>query len=279
MPGSRLALGAPSRSLRRRRTLTGVLVALVVCGGVACGDDDDGPSEAKAEFASYCEATYALESYFAQDPDVDFRTASPGEIVAATTAYLQGAKPLIDVVVPITPEEIKDPVDVQVRAFNQALRGAAPETVFETPEVQAAEEESHAFDLENCGWGQVDVKADDYSFSGLPDELEAGRTNIDLTNEGKELHEITLLSRNPGVTETFDQLLALPREEAIGKVNAISFASAPPGLGDFGVADLAAGTYLAVCFIPQGVTSDDATPADDAKPHYLLGMKQEITVA
>jgi hypothetical protein len=254
-------------------------VIVAAFGGVACGDDDDGPTAAKAEFTEYCDATFELETYFAEDPDVDFETATPEQIQAAVATYLQGAKPLIDTVIPLTPADIKEPLDVQVAAFNQALAGADPEEVFETPEVSAAEEETHAFDLENCGWGKVEVSGTEYSFSGLPSEMKAGRTSIDLTNEGKELHEVVLISKNPGVTESFDELLALPEEEAMTKATPQAFVFAAPGDEEYAVVDLPAGEYLAVCFIPQGLVSEDGPPpADDAKPHFALGMKKEITV-
>lgn len=262
----------------------GALVVVAAFGGVACGDDDDDEAAApttvaEAEFTAYCEASFDLESYFAEDPDVDFETATPEQIQAALATFLQGAKPLVDKVIPLTPAAIKASIDVQVAAFNQALAGADPEEVFETPAVSAAEATTHAFDRENCGWTGVDVTATEYAFGGLPNQLEAGRTTIDLTNNGAELHEIVLVSKNAGVTETFDQLLALPEEEALTKVTMRGSTFAAQGDTEYFVADLPAGSYLAVCFIPQGLTSQEATPAADAPPHFALGMKKELTVA
>jgi len=264
----------------------GALVIVAAFGGVACGDDDEDDeaaaptTTAAADFTAYCDASFDLETYFAQDPDVDFETATPEQIQAAVTTYLQGAKPLVDAALPLVPAEIKSAIDVQVAALDQALAGADPEEVFETPAVQAAEQTTHAFDEENCGWGSVDVTATEYAFAGLPATMEAGRTSINLTNTGVELHEIVLLSRNPGVTETFDQILDLPEEEAMTKVTPQSFTFAAQGDTEYSVVDLPAGSYLAVCFIPQGLTSEDGPPpADDAAPHFVLGMKNEITVA
>ena len=263
----------------------GALVIVAAFGGVACGDDDDDEAAAPTTTAAkdvtaYCEASFKLESYFATDPDVDFETATPEQIQAAVTTYLQGAKPLIDAAVPLVPAEIKPSIDIQVAAFNQALAGADPEEVFEAPAVSAAEATTHAYDEENCGWGSVDVTATEYAFAGIPATIEAGRTSIDLTNNGVELHEIVLLAKNPGVTETFDQILDLPEEEAMTKVRPASFTFAAQGDTEYTVVDLAAGSYLAVCFIPQGLTSEDGPPpAEDAPPHFVLGMKQEVTVA
>ncbi|MCA1691235.1 MAG: hypothetical protein ABR540_15060 [Acidimicrobiales bacterium] len=274
---------SPSRSPRspqpRWRCLTGALVIVAAFGGVACGDDDDAPTEAKSDFTAYCDAAFRIESYFAEDPDVDFQNAPPEQIAAAVKTYLDGAKPLIDAAVPLVPAEIKPEIDTQVRAFEQARAGGDPEAPFETPEVMEAAEKSHAFDLENCGWGKVDVTTKEYSFDGLPGDLKAGKTSIDIENEGKELHEIVLLSKNPGVTESFDQLLELPQEQAMTKVTPVAGAFASPGETDYVVTTLTAGEYLAVCFIPQGLKSEEAQPAADAKPHFALGMKKEITVS
>ncbi len=273
----------------RRRTLVGALVVVAALGGVACGDDDDDEAAAPtttaaASFTAYCDASFELESYFAEEPDVDFATASEAQIAAAFTTYLQGAKPLIDKAVPLAPAEVKASIDLQVAEFNRVLAevsaGRLPdEEAFESPAVSDAEAKTHAFDLANCGWNGVDVTATDYAYAGLPATLEAGRTSIDLTNNGQELHEIVFLGKNPGVTETFDQILALPEEEAMTKVRPASFTFAAQGDTEYTVLDLPAGSYLAVCFIPQGTISDETTPAEDAPPHFVLGMKQEVTVA
>ncbi|HEX7276761.1 MAG TPA: hypothetical protein VF244_05245, partial [Acidimicrobiales bacterium] len=241
----------------------GALVIVAALGGVACGDDDDDeaatPTTAAADFTAYCDASFDIETYFAQEPEIA-EDATEAQIAAAFTTYLQGAKPLIDKAIPLVPAEIKSSIDVQVAAVNQALAQVSAGTVpdeesFEDPAVQQAEATTHAFDLKNCDWNSVPVTATDYAFGGLPDQLDAGRTSIDLTNNGKELHEIVLFAKNPGVTESFDEILALPEEEAIDKVSQPIAAFAPPGDSDYTVVDLKAGSYIAVCFIPQGLIS------------------------
>jgi hypothetical protein len=289
----------PSRPLRHR-VLVGAFVIVAALGGVACGDDDNDDeaaapttTTATSDVTAYCDAEFTIESYFATDPDVDFETATPQEIEAAVRTYLQGAKPLIDAALPLVPAEIKPQIDVQVAAFNEALAGADPEEVFETPAVSAAEERVHAYDVDNCGWNQLEVTGTEYAFAGLPDTLEAGRTSIDLTNNGVELHEIVMLSKNPGVTESWDQILALPQAEGMTKATPQSFTFAAQGETEYSVVDLPAGDYVAVCFIPQGTTGEETTPETtdtttagattttevEKPPHFVLGMKKELTVA
>jgi hypothetical protein len=151
----------------------------------------------------------------------------------------------------------------------------------------------------------IEVTAQDYHFEGLPTSVPAG-SSLTLTNAGAELHEIILVRKNDGVTESFDQLLALPEEEAFQKVTTAGVLFAAPGQSaSMGIDATGApapmesitlvdeGEYLAICFIPQGTTempdfSAEAQPSSDAvaasaapqgPPHFLLGMRQEFTVA
>ena len=149
------------------------------------------------------------------------------------------------------------------------------------------------------------MTAQDYHFEGLPTSVPAG-SSLTLTNAGAELHEIILVRKNDGVTESFDELLALPEEEAFQKVTTAGVLFAAPGeSASMGIDATGApapmesitlvdeGEYLAICFIPQGTTempdfSAEAPPSSDpaaasaapqGPPHFLLGMKQEFTVA
>ena len=148
------------------------------------------------------------------------------------------------------------------------------------------------------------MTAQDYHFEGLPTSVPAG-SSLTLTNAGAELHEIILVRKNDGVTESFDELLALPEEEAFQKVTTAGVLFAAPGQSaSMGIDATGApapmesitlvdeGEYLAICFIPQGTTempdfSAEAPPSSGAPaastapqgpPHFLLGMKQEFTV-
>jgi hypothetical protein len=153
-------------------------------------------------------------------------------------------------------------------------------SVTDRPDVVAAFETLHAFDLDNCGWGRQDVTATEYTFAGLPDELAAGPVSFELGNDGTELHELQLFRRNDGVTEPVDELLALPEDQVMSKVTPVDSGTfAPPGDSDYMVVDLAAGHYIALCFIPTGMTSEDQPPPEDAPPHATQGMVAEFTVS
>jgi hypothetical protein len=79
------------------------------------------------------------------------------------------------------------------------------------------------------------------------------------------------------VTESFDELLELPEEEVGDKVIPVGGTFVEIGKTGYFAADLAAGDYMAICFIPQGTKS--MTDEIDAPPHFVLGMKHEVTVS
>jgi plastocyanin len=130
----------------------------------------------------------------------------------------------------------------------------------------------------------ITVTAMDYHFDGLPTSVPAG-TTIALDNQGAEIHELIAVRRNDGVTETWDELLALPEAEAMAKVTIVGQLLAGPGEAAEGTLTVdQEGDYLAVCFVPEGMTQmpDPAASPDPSvefgPPHFLLGMKQEFTV-
>lgn len=260
------------------------IVALIAAG---CGDDDDSDSEADAAGAStdtgdgsnveaYCDAVLDVET--APPPDVDFEAATPEEQAAALRAYAETVQPLVAKTLDVVPAEIADEGEVAAQAFADMAETGDPSAT-EQPDVVAAFETLHAFDLENCGWTRQDVTATEYAFAGLPDELAAGPVSFELSNDGTELHELQLFRRNDGVTEPVEELLALPQEQAMSKVTPVgSGAFAPPGDSGYMVVDLDAGDYIALCFIPTGMTSEDQPPAPDAPPHMAHGMVAEISV-
>jgi hypothetical protein len=278
----------------RRNALLRSLIPLVLLMSVAACGDDDGDATAttpsptttegaSAEFQEYCDAVLEIET--APEPDIDFETATPEQQTEALKTFAaETIKPITDRIKAIIPSEIESEIETQIAAVEQvAANGDA--SALETPEFEAAEAKTHAFDLENCGWQQSDVAMADYSFQGLEDTYEAGPVSFDVSNEGAELHELIVLRKNDDTTETFDQLLELPEEEAQAKVTEVASTFAAPGETEYVVADLEAGEYLAVCFIPVGLTPEAAEAAETSgtepsgAPHFTEGMKAEFTVS
>jgi hypothetical protein len=131
------------------------------------------------------------------------------------------------------------------------------------------------------------------TFEGLPTDATAGTQVWEVANAGTQLHEVVVLQLAKGVTidqaiqmfsepppsaspvasPIVDQTVASPAAgapagppfEAIGGTAPMS-----PGETNYAVLDLAAGDYIAICFVP-----DPATGA----PHFAMGMIAGFTVS
>jgi len=248
------------------------LAALLLAAG--CGGDDD--EAASGESSEYCKATTAIET--APFPDIDFESMSPEQLSSATKQFATSTlRPMADRVVAAAPDEIADDIAVLNGAVTQLEETGDFET-FESPQVEEASNNAHNYDLKHCGWDEVDVTATEYKFEKVPKKIDAGLASFELDNKGKELHEIVVLRRNDGVTESFDQLLDLPEEEAMEKATVLGQTGGLPGeKGIYLVSDLQPGQYAMVCFVPQGTVTEEPSE-EGGPPHFTLGMKQEFTV-
>jgi hypothetical protein len=171
------------------------------------------------------------------------------------------------------------------------LGGLMAATLLAAPAVAQSEEPATAGDT-------LQVTAVDYAFEGLPTSVPVG-TSLGLTNAGAEVHELVLVRIGDDVTATLDELLAMEQDpmeaglvEMIGEMPLF----AAPGATAEGSLPLdREGRYVAICFIPQGLTdmtvleqlgpdADPATLPEDIQaimanpPHFMLGMVQEFTV-
>jgi hypothetical protein len=121
-----------------------------------------------------------------------------------------------------------------------------------------------------AGATAVDVGAKEYEFD-VPDDIEAGKLAIRLTNTGEELHLLAISKLKDGVT--FEQLQAAiaanPNDDpGLTEDAGISPVVGPKKPVTFNT-ELAAGTYVAICFLP--------TP--DGTPHLAKGMMTEFAVS
>jgi hypothetical protein len=278
--------------MQRQRLSAGLAaVAIVALIAAGCGDDDSDNSSGAADpsgaptddgsgsdLGAYCDTVLDMET--APEPDIDFETATPEEQAAALRSYATDAmQPLVADALATMPDEIADEGEVASGAFAEMAETGDP-SVMEQPDTVAAFDTLHAFELENCDWTRQDVTATEYAFAGLSDELAAGPVSFELGNDGTEMHELQLFRRNDGVTEPVEELLALPEEQVMSKVTPVgSGAFAPPSDSGYMVVDLDAGEYIALCFIPTGMTSEDQPPAPDAPPHAAHGMVAELSVS
>lgn len=114
------------------------------------------------------------------------------------------------------------------------------------------------------------IKMLDYDYQ-LSQPLAPGRHTIRVENAGPQPHELALLKLAPGKTvadfAAWDKggMKGPPPAEPVGGVVALD----KGGDATF-TADLAAGDYALMCFIPDG---------KDGKPHYAHGMMKPIKVS
>jgi hypothetical protein len=144
----------------------------------------------------------------------------------------------------------------------------------------------------------VQVRAIEYAFTGLPTSVPVG-TSLGLTNEGAEFHELVLVRIGDDVDATLEELLAMeedPMEAGLVEMVGTTPLFANPGATAEGTLPLEReGRYVAICFIPQGLTdgsalmemgpdTDPASLPGDIQailanpPHLALGMVQEFMV-
>jgi hypothetical protein len=271
----------PEISPWRRLVVTGLAAVTLVGGVAACGDDD---KETTAGDRSTSASTEAEAS----------STSTEASTEAATAAFCEPALAVYEIPVPM--EESGEPV----KEYATKVAAAYEEIIPSLPEDAKADAESArdqftevaetgdpgdlqpgldgatvAAVIESCGVESYDVTMADYAFEGIPDTIPAGPVAFDFENTGKEQHELILLRKNDGVTESVEELLALPEEEAMTKVTFVNAGFAPAGGDGALIAKLEPGGYVYACFIPVGTVGE---AEGDGPPHFTEGMAGEFTV-
>ena len=140
----------------------------------------------------------------------------------------------------------------------------------------------------------VDVVAADFTYKGLPTEIEAG-TTIRLTNESDaELHEFVAIRLPDDETRPVSELMQLPPEELAAFFPGVeTVILAPPGAEGFAVEGTGTltepGRYAIICAIPTGADPDAYMAAaaeseggppevEGGPPHIAHGMFAEVVV-
>lgn len=246
---------------RRRRLLAAVGCAGMILAGAACGDDDDDDAAGDA----FCTAGPAVDAALApEEPD-------PAAVEAALAAAEDAA-----------PDDIADEVATAVGAVREAL-STQNFDVFETDEVTDALAAIDEYYVSDCDFEEIDISATEYAFQDVPQSVDAGPAVLRLSNEGKELHEALVFRINDDVDLSIAEILELPEDEGITKVEQVGEAFSMPGESGSATLSLDEGRYGVVCFIPQGLTPEVAEEAEEGEepqgaPHFTLGMSAEFTV-
>lgn len=271
MPRSRIFL---------RLALAAAVVALLAAG---CSSDDGDGEDATATTAAeattttadttaeFCEASETINLRVTEGPDVDFSTATEEEIGAAFVELLGGLSADFETLNATAPDEISDEVTTLTETVDAAV-ASGDASGLGSEDFDAAGTAFFETSTETCGWTPAPVSGIDYAFEGIPATVPGGLTALTFTNDGSEPHEMVLFAKGEGVTESFDDLLALPEEEVGDKVVPIGGISPiEAGDSDTGLVDLEPGEYMAICFLPVG-------GGEEGPPHFLEGMKSEFTV-
>ncbi len=283
----------PEISPWRRLVVSGFAAAILVGGFAACGDDDE---ETQAGNGSTTNSTDADGSTTTTEADASTTSteADASTTEAATAAFCEPAIAVYDIPVPM--EDSGEPV----KEYATKVAAAYEEIIPSLPEEAKADAESArdqftevaetgdpgdlqpgldgatvAAVIESCGVESYNVTMEDYAFEGIPDTIPAGPAAFDFENTGKEQHELILLRKKDGVTESVEELLALPEEEAMTKVTFVNAGFAPAGGDGALIAKFEPGGYVYACFIPVGTVGE---AEGDGPPHFTEGMAGEFTV-
>lgn len=239
---------------RSRLTIAATLTVLVLGACVqqagpatTTTPDTDVDEETGGDIAAFCDSYIAMGQASATEEGL----RSPPEDVER----------LFDEVQANAPQEVSEPVGIVVDATRQAFAEGTPET-FMSFEFNDAANEVNSYLFDNCVDEKLEVTAVEYAFEGVPDTVSAGRVGLRFTNDGDEYHEFFLFRKNDGVTESFDEILALPEEQREELMTFVGAANREPGEPPVSsVFEAEAGEYIALC-----------------PPHLVEGHWVEFTV-
>jgi len=226
-----------------RATIPVLVVGLMVA---ACSG---GPS---AEVTAFCDDYVGVDALLGSGPD----ETDPMPWIEEVTVGLEGLKA-------DAPAEISSAVGSMADALLEPVANLDEEGLFAATETESFAEDTAVVDEyigTECGFESVEVTAVDYAFDADLDSLEAGQVAFGFA------------------TESIEELLELPEEQADTKVTFLGVSFAAPGGEDVMYADLDAGRYVMICFIPTGSTSMEDAETADGQPHFTNGMLREFTI-
>ncbi|MFZ1440703.1 MAG: hypothetical protein WAX12_20230 [Candidatus Microthrix subdominans] len=233
------------------------------------GDPPKTPAAQATSASSGCAAYSDISMALGGEPEGD-----------PATWFEETILPMADKLETKKPAEIDAELDTMIDSVRQVAE-SGDMADFETPEFAEAQAKVGRHMFDNCEFDHnVEVSGKEYAFEGIPETLTSGRVAILFTNDGMEAHEIVVASKKEGVTESFDELLEIPEEEAMTKIDLKGGAHTPQqGDESLLISDFGPGDYAALCFIPSGTMMHDGEEMPgDGPPHFIQGMKTEFTV-
>lgn len=232
-----------------------VLLPVVLVAGAACGDGGD----ADASGSTFCDEV--------------------GRVAAAASEEAMGKA--FEAAIDAAPDRVRGDITPLRDAMEKASQGD-DDSGFLSDEFRAANNNAVRAMAAECGIDGTDVTAREYRFDGLGETVAAGPTAIHVTNTGVEVHDFLLYKRG---TAEGDDLVAIVNDNPNvddGRLKEVAVAlPVQAGQESYLLTDLSAGDYVAVCFIPKGMTSFDGFSderPEDWPDHRSLGMVHQFRV-
>ena len=238
-----------NRTFRYRRTAI-ALTALSLAALAACEGDDNSMS------AEACDAYAGFQSAMFGDP---------AALAPAAQAFADAA-----------PDAASDDAATIVAAVSNMNDDPS---ALDNPEVSAALQSVGDAVYDDCDADKkLDVTGIDYAFEDIPNQIDAGRVAIRLTNDSAagEPHELVLATGTDG--QSAADLAGLPIDQLFQQARplAVAFTNGPDSHATT-LVDLPPGEYLVICTLPVGgfAEGQDGPPAD---PHSHHGMVTTLKV-
>lgn len=262
--------------MQRRMRIAGLgltsLVVLSACTNSGSSTSRKAGGGVDAGIARWCRDLIGLQS---SEPEVPAGASEADAQKAKQRFFEDKILPGVKALRATAPDAAKESLDSIVSLLQQQGPKA-----FESDAFAQHNTALNAAAITACDAKAVDVTAVDYAYNGVPTTIEAGPVGFRFANAGSEVHEMVVLRKNDNVTEPFDQIFSLPRDEAEKKVQPFGGYFARPGGRDVRIVNLAPGNYVLACFVALGSKPEalDAGQKPDGPPHVTRGMKREFVV-
>ena len=247
--------------MRRIKVLFAVGVAAGALAAIAA------PAAAAPNPKAFCTLNLRISDAFNNVFGNTQGSPTPQDIQRADAKITPLAEDALKVAPAAVAGDVKTAVDMFHSDFGAALQD---------PKLKESGDAIDNWAFTHCGYHTAKISAKEYAFVGLPSKVPTGTAAFKLTNNGSQVHEISVARIK--TNDSIAALLKMPENEVNKKVEFIG-GSGPIDPGTSTVTYFKftkTGRYAALCFIPDGTTSQ-ATEGT-GPPHALLGMAMPFRV-